>query len=75
MATALATAPRMDVSKQRASSALLYAGIGFVVGSMVVWGGCRPAGRVPPLAVCAFGGVLFAILGAILGSVMGGVKK
>jgi hypothetical protein len=74
-ATIVATTP--DVSKERASSTLSHAGVGFFVGFMLVWGGCGKFESMEPngFALSAFGGAIFAILGAILGAVLGGSKQ
>ncbi len=48
------------------------AAMGFIVGVILVWQGCGRgtslAGAPEGLAMCAFGGAIFAILGALLGS-------
>jgi hypothetical protein len=67
-----------DVSGSRASSTLVFAGVGFLVGMGLVWSGCR-LGRdaFEPMAimVMCLGGVMFAILGAILGAIVGSMRS
>jgi hypothetical protein len=72
MGTALVR-PVDGTSGMAGSYSLFGAFIGFMVGGMLVWGGCGGFGSMEPkgYAVCAFGGAVFAILGAILGAVIG----
>ena len=53
MASVPIAAAKTDVAKKRwVSSSTLYATVGFLLGSAIVWVGCRPGGREPPPEVC-----------------------
>lgn len=60
-------------AKSRAGSAFIGAGIGFLIGSVLVWQGCARGGSMDgrEMTIAAFGGIVVAILGAILGAVIG----
>ena len=55
--------------------ALSYAGIGFLVGFCLVWGGCEGFGverfDTRLLVMCIFGGGAISLLGAVIGAVIG----
>ncbi len=73
----VAAAPVMvkpsPASSGKGGWALIGAGIGFILGSILVWQGCAhgQAMNSREMTIAAFGGVVCGILGAILGAVLG----